>query len=299
MIKVKVANAPCSWGVLEFEERDGATYTRVLDEIAKCGYSGTELGDWGFLPTDPGKLAAELGQRQLSMLASFVPVELANQKAHQPGVEAALKSARLLVKVSEAPFIVLADAHGQHPVRTKKAGRIAREDQLTEAQWQTFTAGAELVARTVLEDTGVKTVFHHHCAGFIETPAEIERFLAGTNPLLLGLCLDTGHYTFGGGDAVEGFKKHADRIWHVHFKDCDPALAAESKEKEWDFIQSTGQGIFCELGKGSVDFPALVKELEAHNYSGWIVVEQDVLPGMGTPLESNTRNREYLRSLGI
>jgi inosose dehydratase len=58
-------------------------------------------------------------------------------------------------------------------------------------------------------------------------------------------------------------------------------------------------GIFCELGKGQVDFCGIKRELEAQGYGGWIVVEQDVLPGMGSPFESARRNREYLASIGF
>jgi inosose dehydratase len=220
---MKVANAPCSWGVLEFDvEGQAAGYAQVLDEIAQSGYAGTELGDFGFMPTDSAVLAEELKKRNLSMLAAFVPVDLSDASAHRAGTEAALKVARLLANVSNNPFIVLSDDNGKNDVRRKMAGRIGKEHQLSDAQWQTFTAGADQIARTVLESTGVKTVFHHHCAGFVETPDEVERFLAGTNPLYLGLCLDTGHYTFGGGDPVRAFDKFAARIWHVHFKDCQP-----------------------------------------------------------------------------
>ena len=189
---MKVANAPCSWGVLEFElEGQAAGYAQVLDEIAQSGYAGTELGDFGFMPTDSAVLADELKKRNLSMLAAFVPVDLSDASAHTAGTEAALKVARLLANVSSNPFIVLSDENGKNDVRRHMAGRIGKEHQLSDAHWRTFTAGADLIARTVLESTGVKTVFHHHCAGFVETPDEVERFLTGTNPLHLGLCLDT------------------------------------------------------------------------------------------------------------
>jgi inosose dehydratase len=145
----------------------------------------------------------------------------------------------------------------------------------------------------------VRCVFHHHCAGFVETPAEIERLLSLTDPHLVGLCFDTGHYTFGGGDAVEGVRKHGDRIWHFHFKDHDPNVAERSRQQGWDYFTSVRNGIFCELGKGNVDFPRVVQELRDINYSGWGVVEQDVLPGMGTPKDSAQRNRDYLKSLGL
>ena len=74
---IRVANAPCSWGVLEFETTaTTAPAAQVLDEMAAAGYAGTELGDWGFLPTEPRALAAEIGERGLALVGAFVPVAL-------------------------------------------------------------------------------------------------------------------------------------------------------------------------------------------------------------------------------
>ncbi len=88
-------------------------------------------------------------------------------------------------------------------------------------------------------------------------------------------------------------------MWHVHFKDHDPRVAEQSRRNEWDAIQSVAHGVFCELGHGDVDFPAVIQVLKDIGYDGWIVVEQDVLPGMGTPKESAQRNRDYIRSIGL
>ena len=120
-----------------------------------------------------------------------------------------------------------------------------------------------------------------------------------TDPSLLGLCFDTGHYRFGGGDPILGIRKYKDRIWHVHFKDCHPEVVERSRTEQWNYFTSVRNGIFCELGKGNVDFPQIKAELEKIGYDGWIVVEQDVLPGMGKPKESAQRNREYLASIGL
>ncbi len=89
---IKVANAPCSWGVLEFEglEGEAAGYAQVLDEIAESGYAGTELGDWGFMPTDPDALRAELEPRGLTMLGAFVPIALQHPEAHASGTDEAV-----------------------------------------------------------------------------------------------------------------------------------------------------------------------------------------------------------------
>jgi inosose dehydratase len=240
MAHIKIGNAPCSWGNLEFGlEGEVAPYTQVLDELAGTGYVGTELGDWGFMPTDPGKLAEELGGRGLTMLGAFVPVTMKDPAAHAPGVASALKVARLLRATADRgpgylPFLVLADNNGTVPVRTKNAGRVTPEMGLTDEEWQVFAAGAEKVACAVFEETGLRTVFHHHCAGYVETPDEIARLLSMTDPNVLGLVFDTGHYAFGAGDCAavaEGLERFADRIWYIHFKDCHPGVTQQAGRK--------------------------------------------------------------------
>ena len=298
---IKIANAPCSWGALEFDlQGKPATFDVVLDEMQKTGYAGTELGDWGFMPTEPVQLKQELAKRELQLLGAFVPVALKDEETHAQGEAAALKVARLLAAVEpELPFIVLADDNGKIPQRTQNAGRVTPEMGLSDAQWTVFARGVERIARAVKAETGLRLVFHHHCGGYVETPAEIDRLFSLTDPSLVGLCLDTGHYQFAGGNPLEFLRKNSGRVWHMHFKDCHPAVADQSRQKNWDYFKSVEKGVFCELGQGAVDFPAIKAELEKQGFDGWIVVEQDVLPGMGIPFDSALRNREYLRSIGF
>ncbi|HUN05838.1 MAG TPA: TIM barrel protein [Aggregatilineales bacterium] len=297
---IRVANAPCSWGVIEDVAGDRGDYRRVIDEMQQTGYIGTELGDWGFMPTDPAQLTAELGSRGLSLLASWVSVRLHDANQHEQSAADAIRTAKLLATVGgKENFIVLGNDPYADPIRTKYAGRITPDLGMSDAQWETFAKGANLIAKRVMEATGLRTVFHHHIGTLVETPAETERLMAMTDPAILGLAFDTGHWTFGGGDPVTGIRQFKDRIWHVHFKDQEPNVARQSREQDWDGLTSVGHGVFCELGKGSVDFPAVLATLREIGYDGWIVVEQDVLPGMGTPKESAARNREYLRGIGL
>lgn len=298
---IKIANAPCSWGVLEFElEGEAVGYVQVLDEMKETGYEGTELGDWGFMPTDPQALRAEMDKRGFQLLGAFVPVFLKDRSKHAAGIDTAVKTARLMADAGfPKAFIVLADENCSVSERTLNAGRITPQMGLTEDEWKVFAEGANLVAQQVKEKTGLRTVFHHHCAGYVETPEEIDTLLRLTNPELLGLVLDMGHYMFGGGDPLKALKQYNQRIWHIHFKDCDPKTADRSRQEGLDYFQSVNAGIFCELGKGGVDFKAIVEELHHQNYDEWIVVEQDVLPGMGNPKACALRNREYIRTLGL
>jgi inosose dehydratase len=233
-------------------------------------------------------------------LGAFVPVFLKDEKSHAAGAEMAVKTASLMKDAGyDQSFIVLADENGKVPERTNNAGRIKPEMGLTEIDWQIFAKGAEYVAAEVKKHTGLRTVFHHHCAGYVETAEEVDQLMQRTDPELLGLVLDMGHMLFGGGNPLEVLKKYSNRIWHVHFKDCDAQIAEKSRINGWNYFQSVSAGVFCELGKGAVDFPSILSYLKESHYDGWIVVEQDVLPGMGNPKECAARNRQYLSSLGL
>jgi inosose dehydratase len=312
MTDIRIANAPCSWGSLEFEGLEGESiaYGQMLDELSDTGYVGTELGDWGYMPTEAGVLKEELERRHLAMIGAFVPVALKNPDAHAQGEAYALRVARLLAAVmdnkgaSPSPIIVLADDNGTDPIRTQNAGRVTPAMGLSSAEWETFTRGAGVIARAVRRETGLRTAFHHHCAGYVETPEEIAHFLGMTDPSLLGLVFDTGHYLYGTGSnesqrVVDGLNRFGDRIWHIHFKDCQPQIAEEARSSGWDYFTSLRHGVFCELGKGRVPFDAVAHWLREHSYGGWIVVEQDVLPGMGSPKASAQRNRDYLKEIGF
>src|SRR5207248_3578317 len=120
--------------------------------------------------------------------------------------------------------IVLSDDNATVPHRTARAGRIRAEDGLGPEDWDDFAARASAIAGAVRDETRVRTVFHHHCGGYVETPQEIDALLSRTDPSLVGLCLDTGHVTYGGGDPLSAIGAYGDRIRHVHFKDCEPNL---------------------------------------------------------------------------
>jgi len=196
----------------------------------------------------------------------------------------------------------LADDNGTDSTRTKQAGRATPAMSLSETEWKTFITGVNRIATAVKRETGLRTVFHHHCAGFVEQHHEIEQLLALTDPDIVGLVFDTGHYAFGANNClgvVEAMEQFAGRIWYVHFKDCHGDIATRSRAENWDYFTTLQHGVFCELGQGCVDFKGVVQWLHDHNYNGWITVEQDILPGMGVPKESAARNRDYLRTIGL
>lgn len=294
----KIANAPCSWGIYEFKDiAPKYPYSRVLDEIVETGYAGLEYGPWGYLPTDPDLLKEELAKRNLQLLSSFVPVKLVDAAAHQAGLAHALKVGRVLAAVG-AKFLVLSDDNGTVPEAVKMAGRI-QGARLSADQWDVFAAGVNLIAREVHDQLGLNVVFHHHCAGYVETAEETRQLMKRADPDLVGLCLDTGHWHYAGGNALDAIHEYGERVRYLHFKDCDPRIRQRCIEQELDHFQATGQGVYCELGQGEVDFPGIFAAMEKLGYDGWVIVEQDVLvDDLAAPKLSAQRNRDYLHQLG-
>lgn len=302
---IRFANAPCSWGTIEGWGQ-GIPFNQMLNELVETGYTGTELGDWGYMPTDTAQLRQELSSRKLTMLGAYEGVYLLDSAAHAEGEQRVLRTARQLKAVMDLgdgwqPFVVLADEHSHDRVRFENAGSIKPEMSLDAAGWKTYSAGANRIAKAVHDETGLRTVFHHHCAGYVEAPWEVDAFLEHTDSSVVGLVFDTGHFLYGTGRnepdlVLEGLERFKDRLWYVHFKDCQPEIATQARENRWNYKEAIAKGVFCELGKGQIDFAAVTQKLQALGYDGWITVEQDVLPGMGEPKLSAKHNRDYLRA---
>jgi len=297
---IRIANAPCSWGIIENVEGTRTTWETVLDEIAATGYVGTELGDWGFMPTDPQVLSAELERRNLDLVGAWVSVHLHDPDKLATDTADALRTAALVAAVGgpDALIILGNDPHTDF-MRTKHAGRITESMGLTEEQWKVFGAGANAVARAVREQTGLRTVLHPHVATYVETPAEIQRFVEVTDANLVGLAFDTAHFAYGGSDPVAALKRYIHRVWHIHFKGYSEAAAAECRAEKIDAVDAVGRGVFCDLAGSDLDYAAFLEVLQSNNYQGWIVVEQDVLPGTGTPKDNARRNRDFIAALGL
>lgn len=295
---MRVGNAPVSWAVYE-ADRPNPPFSRVLDEIAAAGYEGTELGPYGYLPTDPQRLRRELDSRRLALGSSFVPLPLEDAAARERSVQAALRVGRLLATQGVSEVIIADD---EDPARAARAGRIPPDGSAgwTDAQWGEAVATLHAVARALRDEVGLRVVVHHHAGTFLETPGEVDRLLASTDAELVNLLLDTGHATFGGDDAVDVVRRHADRVRYVHLKDVRADELARVRREDVPMSDAWARGVFCPLGDGVVDFERLVEALRGRGYAGWLIVEQDVVPDAAgklhpEPAASARRSRAYLR----
>lgn len=298
MAEIRLGTAPITWGVCEIPGwGEELPYRRVLAEMQQAGYEGTELGPWGYLPTDPDVLRRELAGYGLVLIGSFCPVTLYDPEQAGASLEQATETARLLAGLG-AQVLVVADK--ATPQRLARAGRVRPEDGLSAEQWRRLAGGLEILAPRV-QALGLRLVFHPHAGTYVETAAEVDQLMELVPPEAMGLCLDTGHLAFGGADPLQVCRRYAARVWHVHAKDIRADILERARREGIDFPAAVGVGVFVPLGQGSVDFPALLGALRAAGYRGWIVVEQDVRLGPqfppNNPLENARMSKEYIESL--
>lgn len=292
------ASAPDSWGVLDYPGPSWEqSYEKMLDEMMAAGYAGSELGPYGFFPTDPEVLGPQLARRRLKLLGSFVPVKMGDPSASTAVIERIRKVGKLLVTLG-APFLVMADDQSEE--RNIFSGRAYDKGcpTLSAEQWEhvgKIVADAEKVAN----DFGLDLVFHPHVATYVETPEECEKFFDATSRTNVGLCLDTGHCVYGQGDSVKEAEKYKDKLRFVHIKDCNAKILERARHKKWIFEEAIEHKVFTVVGQGDIDFPAFFRTLAKNGYSGWSVVEQDVKFGDTTkpPAESVAASLKYLRGV--
>jgi len=297
---LQIASAPVSWGITESVAFPPEyPYLRVLDEIAGAGYAATELGPYGFLPTNPVILQHELGQRNLTLCSAFVAFPLGTAAAHSDGFAHVRRTAALIGQAG-CRLLILSDEVCAE--RSATAGRSKEAAQLswTDAEWEIAKRAVKEVIRQCAGH-GMEVAFHHHVGTHVETPDEVERMLAMFSADELGLCLDTGHYLYGGGDPIDFVGRYGKRIRCVHLKDISASRLSSVRSLGLDFHAAVRYGVFASLGEGDIDFAKVVDALRSLQFQGWAVVEQDVLAGgrgADTPLANATAARHFLLQLG-
>ena len=303
---IAVAGAPVSFGAFEVTvgiDPNVPDAGSVLDAVQRDGYDGIDLGPIGYLGTKDN-LGQHLRSRGLHLSGGYMPLPLSDPAGMQPAM-AELTTLLDLFESAKSPDHVpppkptLADAGSG--ARRLAPGR-AHSDRnlgLQPEGWDRLAANLE-AAVGLCRGRGYEPTFHHHAGTYVEAPWEIEELLARSD---VGLCLDTGHLVLGGGDPVSAIHGWGPRINHVHLKDVRRSVIDAVIREGGDLMQVWRRGAFCRLGTGDLDIDAILNGLRARAYRGWLVVEQDVIPGLETQPDAaavdQDRNRAYLRARGL
>lgn len=297
---IRIANAPVSYGVFELARPDLVALPdgeQLARWISDAGYQGIDLGPLGLLGLD-AELDDRLTRHGLDLAGGWVDLPFtADDDEFAAALTALDRTLDVFVTAAErgqalAPLPTLADAGS--PARKAHPGG-APELTLRGAAWERFAERVNVAAARV-RDRGLEPTFHHHACTHVETPEEIDALLASTD---VDLTFDSGHLLIGGGDPLPDFRRWRDRINHLHLKDARTALLRDALAADDPMRSVWEKRVFVPLGQGDLEVDALLDEIVASDYSGWLIVEQDVVPRSAADVEravtDQAANREALR----
>ncbi len=272
---IRLSAAPISWGICEVPGwGTQLPASRVLPEMRSLGLDSTELGAPGFLPHDPGPLAAVLEQYGMTLAGGFVPLILHDRLRRDESLAQAERTAKLFAACGGDRFITAAvmDQKWSRPIRLDDTQLAELADGLTAVD-------------EICDRHGLVQALHPHVGTVVETAEDVERVLEASD---VRWCLDTGHLAIGGFDPVTFARDAGDRVAHVHLKDVDLAIAQRVSTRQTPLLRAVQEGLFRVLGTGDVAVGEVITELDRRGYSGRYVLEQDIaitaevpLPGTG------------------
>lgn len=290
-----LGSAPDSWGVWFPSDERQVPYTRFLDELVEAGYEWLELGPFGYLPTDPGQLADEVGSRGLRVSGGTIFGALHRPHEWEQMLAATRKVAELTAAAGAHHLVYIPPLY-----RDEKTGEFTESPELSAEQWNAFGRRATELGKILLEEYDVRLCLHPHADSHIQTQPEIERYLNESDSRYANLCLDTGHVAYGGGDCVDLIRRYAERIGYVHIKQMDADVLAQVRDEKLSFGEAVKRGVCVEPPAGVPNPATVIDELRTLDAEMFVIVEQDLYPcAPEVPLPIAIRTREYLGGRGL
>ena len=287
---VRIGINPISWSNDDLPSLGGETPLDVaLREGAAIGYEGFELGNK--FPREPQALRGVLAPHRLALVSGWYSGRLARRGVDDE-IAAVGPHLRLLAECGAKVMVYgeVADSIQGSRIPLYKRPRFVRA-----AQWRDYGERMTALARHTLAH-GVRLAYHHHMGAYVESPADVDRFMENAGDEV-GLLFDSGHATFAGGDPVALLEKHVKRVCHVHCKDARPDVMRMARNRNWSFLEAVVNGAFTVPGDGSVDFAALVDILRRNAYHGWLVVEAEQDPVVAPAYRNAQRGYRHLAKL--
>jgi inosose dehydratase len=294
--RIHLGSAPDSWGVWMPDDPRQTPWTRFLDEIAAAGYVWMELGPFGYLPTDPARLIDETARRGLTITGGTVDGGLHRPGTYDDVLERSRRVARTLTAVGARYLVFLPESYRAGD----DEGTWLQPRDLTAEEWDTLLTGMSRLGHAIRDEFGMTLAFHPHADTHVDTQEHVERFVEGTDPEVVGLCLDTGHIAYCGGDNLALIRRYPERIAYVHLKQVDPAVMQRVNAEGLSFARAVRLGSMIEPPLGEPAMPPILDALAALDRDLFAIVEQDLFPcDPDTPLPIATRTREYFASIGL
>lgn len=291
---VRIGINPLSWMNDDLPALGGETALETaLAEGKEIGYEGFELGNK--FPKDGPALKAKLDAFGLACVSGWysgflaedsVEAEIERCKAHMSKLQ--YNGVKVVVYGECAGTI-----QGQIDTPLAKRPRFA-----SDALWKAYAERLNAFGAHLQKTYGITLAYHHHMGAYVESPDDLDRLMALTDPASVGLLYDTGHAYFGGATAPDLLlKKHVARVVHVHCKDVRPQVIAQARNDGWSFLNGVLNGTFTVPGDGVIDYDAILSTLHAAGYQGWLVVEAEQDPALAPSYAYAQKGFQTLRGI--
>ena len=299
---VRIGINPLSWMNDDLPSLGGDTpLETALREGKEIGYEGFELGNK--FPKDGPGLKAKLDDFGLACVSGWYSGFLAEVAPGQSNDEAVAEEIeRCKAHMTKLQFngvnvVVYGECagtiQGQIDTPVSKRPHFA-----SDALWQGYAQRLNAFGAHLLQTYGIRLAYHHHMGAYVESPADIDKLMALTDPTKVFLLFDTGHAYFGGANSpVDLLKKHVGRVAHVHCKDVRTPVIAKARNEGWSFLNGVINGTFTVPGDGSIDYAAVLALLKAGGYQGWLVVEAEQDPAVAPSYLYAKKGFDTLRGL--
>ena len=294
--KLHLGTAPDSWGVwMPGLDPLQTPWQRYLDEVQQAGYEYSELGPFGYLPADPGIVREEYAKRGLTLTGGTVFVALHKGREALEKAKADCDTEMAVIGPNGAKhLVILPEGY------TDMDGNLTASPTLTDDEWTSLNTSMSELGKYVTDKHGAVLVFHTHADSHVGTQEQIERFLDGTDPETVQLCLDTGHVAYCGADNLKLIADYPDRVQYVHLKQVDRAIQARVREEKLGFAPAVRLGAMVEPPLGEPDMVTLLAALGALDRDLYCIVEQDMYPcDFDTPLPIAVRTQQYFKGCGL
>ena len=288
---VKLGIAPIAWTNDDLPDLGGEnTFQQCVSEMALAGFTGSEVGNK--YPRDPAVLKPMLKLRGIEICNAWFSTFLISKPYEETLVEFE-KHVAFLAAMGAKVVGVSEQSYSTQGIQTQPV--FEGKYEMNDSEWVLLCDGLNRLGKLSLEKYGVALTFHHHMGTVVQSAAETDRLMAGTDPAYVSLLFDSGHFAYCGEDPTELVKRHAKRIKHVHLKDIRPHVVAQVRENRWSFLEGVRQGAFTIPGDGCVEFDSIFKVLAESGYEGYMVVEAEQDPAKANPLEYAIRARKFIR----
>ena len=283
--RARLGVAPIAWTNDDLPELGGETpLDTCLAEMARAGYTGTELG--GKFPRTAGELGPILRGHRLALVSGWYSGELLTGSVEEE-MRRAQGQVALFRELGAFAFVYGETARS---IQGRRDAPLARRPVLARGEMASYARRLDRFAAWVAQESGVPFAYHHHMGAAVQIEEDVERLLAATGDDV-GLLFDTGHLAFAGGDPVAAVARWGSRIRHVHCKDVRADVMAGVDPEAHSFLDAVLAGVFTVPGDGMIDFGAIARETMAVGYEGWFLVEAEQDPARANPLEYARKGR--------